>query len=157
MVVKLRNMIGTVHLLVGAMFGAVLPNNETVFVAAFFSHYILDWLPHIDPDTFTEKAKPYSWRQIAVLVTDTISTILFAIVFYLHKERWVPILLGGVAAQIPDLLIPLYRYPILAPLRIFHEMFHWNKERAQHWQWFWAGLATQVVIGGIALRIILLR
>src|SRR5436189_1202106 len=118
-------MLATVHLLTGAMFGATLPNNAVIVIAAIFSHYILDALPHIDPDTFTDQENAYAsynWKQLSVVVIDAISVITFGITLFHYQHLWFPILLGGVAAQLPDLLIPLEKYKWYEPLARFHTM-----------------------------------
>ena len=150
-------MLATVHLLTGAMFGATLPNNAIIVIAAVFSHYLLDALPHIDPDTFIDEDsafQKYSWKQIAVVVIDAISVITFALTLYHYQTRWFPILLGGVAAQLPDLLIPLEKYRWYAPFAHFHTMIHWDKRLAKQWPWFIAGFVSQIGISAIALFVI---
>jgi len=146
-------MLGTVHLLTGAMLGATITEPVSLVALAFFSHYLLDFLPHIDPETFTDRLS-FTWQQTTVLVLDTVSTVLFALIFYLNHDRWTLILLGGLAAQLPDLMIPLQKYEWFTPLRRFHELWHWKKERAEQWGWYVVGLCSQVVVGVMALLVI---
>src|SRR6185369_14350314 len=106
----------------------------------------LDALPHIDPDTFADEKVPYTWKQSAVVIIDTVSVITFAITLFHYQERWFPILLGGFAAQLPDLLIPLEKYKWYEPLARFHTLIHWNKNLAKNWFWYIAGFISQIAI-----------
>lgn len=146
---------GTVHLLFGAALAAFIQHPPLLVVVAFFSHYILDFLPHIDPDTFAEGDKPYSWWQKATLITDGILIVTFLIGFYTLLDRPYVLLLGTLAAQLPDLLIPLESYAFFSPLKRIHDLCHWDKTRARWWSWYIPGLVIPIVISVFSLLIIL--
>jgi hypothetical protein len=136
------------------MFGATLPTNAAIVISAVFSHYLLDALPHIDPDTFAKEKGSYNWKQSIVLVIDAISVITFAFALYHYQERWFPVLLGGVAAQLPDLLIPLEKYDWYAPFAKIHKIIHWDKRQAHNWNWYIAGFISQIAVSAISLALI---
>lgn len=146
---------GVVHLLAGAAIALAIQTPSVMFVTAFFSHYILDLLPHIDPDTFATPDRPYTGRQWAALIIDILLVIGFMAALYVLQEQRPIILLGAIAALLPDLLAPLERYAQFAPLKICHEQFHWNPRRANLWSWYIAGLVTPAAIGIASLTIIL--
>jgi hypothetical protein len=146
---------GTVHLLFGAALAVFLKHPPTLVVAAFFSHYLLDFLPHIDPDTFAEGDKPYSWWQRATLATDAILIITFLIGFYSLIDQPFLLLLGALSAQAPDLLVPLESYAFFSPMKRVHDFFHWDKHRARWWSWYIPGLVLPILISVISLLIIL--
>ncbi len=145
---------GTVHLLVGAAIASVIPNPVGMFIAAFFSHYILDLLPHIDPETFTTHDHPYTGIQKVSLAIDVILVIALLTAMYWLSKNSGYILLGAIAAQLPDLLMPLERYQTFYPLYRMHTIFHWNKDHAKYWDWYIFGLVNPIWIGAGALYII---
>ncbi len=145
---------GTVHLLAGAAIGILIQSPTTMFVVAFFSHYLLDLTPHIDPDTFAAHNKPYTWTQFISLIVDIIVAISFLIALILLWERNIYILVSAIAAQIPDILQPLEQYTLFNPIRRIHRMFHWDIHRARRWDWYVVGLVSPMVISAACLLII---
>lgn len=150
-------MLGTIHLLVGAMIGATLPNNAAIVVVALCSHYILDAVPHIDPGTFRISRSKPSWTQSIILGLDMISMIAFALIFYKHSQLWFPILLGSVVAVLPDFLMPLYRRSFFYPFGAFHDLIHWRKEKARKWSWYLAGIFSQALVSLLAFVVISIK
>ncbi|MBI1834066.1 MAG: hypothetical protein HYR90_04565 [Candidatus Andersenbacteria bacterium] len=145
---------GTVHLLVGAAIATLVPNVPVMVVLAFFSHYILDLIPHLDPDTFADDQHPYTWWQKATLTVDVILVFsLLLALFWLRQEPF-QYLLGAVVGLMPDILTPLESYPAFTPLKKAHELLHWNKRRARWWSWYVPALLLPVVISTGALLII---
>lgn len=147
-------MVATIHLLAGALIGVLVPDESVAIALSFFSHYVLDLLPHIDPLTFTDHRLPHTTKQIIAVTTDTLAVIMLGALLYFTHQRWQPILLCGLAAQLPDFLIPLEKYNWFYPFRRFHEMFHWQPKRAQNWGWYIAGLLTPAIIGVVSLVLI---
>lgn len=139
-------MIGIVHLLTGAAIGALIPDITTAFILAFFSHYLLDWLPHIDPETFARKKLPYTWGQFLALALDVIAVGLVTLLFYAMNENWLPILVAAAAAQLPDWMIPFEKYKFFEPLKRMHSIFHWDSKLAKSWKWYLSGILTQTAI-----------
>lgn len=150
-------MIATVHLLAGAVIGLLVPDKETIVVLALLSHYLLDLLPHIDPGTFTSKKLPFTWTQLIILITDGVAVAAIALLFYFTHKNWTPLLLGGIVALLPDVLMPVEHYWLMDPLRRFHDMFHWEPKLARQWSWYIIGLITPAVIAAASALIIWLR
>lgn len=151
-------MLATVHLLTGAMLGATLPNTAAVVIVSILSHYVLDALPHIDPDTFrNDKTQPYSRTQIAVFAIDAISVLTFLFLFFNYRQQWLPIIIGSLAAQLPDLLMPLEGYTWYAPFAKAHQLCHWNKQKAHLRHWFLIGIVSQVTFSVLALWIMIYK
>ena len=146
---------GTVHLLIGAAFASLIPHQPTMFAAAVFSHYILDLLPHIDAETFADTKKPYTWYQKLSLTLDVVLVAALLVTLFMLRSEPFPFLLGAIAAQLPDLLIPLEQYSIFSPLKRAHYMFHWDKRRAQTRGWYIAGLVVPALVAATALIILL--
>ena len=146
---------GTVHLLVGAAIGITVPNPIAMAGMAFFSHYILDLLPHIDPETFASAKKPYTWIQRISLAIDVMLVAALITVIYLVHDNGASALLGGVIAQLPDMLSPLEKYHAFYPLRRFHEMWHWDRFRAKYWDWYLLGIILPAAVGLIALSVVI--
>lgn len=145
---------GTVHLLVGAAIAATVPSLPLMVVLAFFSHYVLDLLPHLDPETFTDAVNPYTWWQKATLAADVVLVIILLIALWWLRHEPLNFLLGAIVAQLPDLLTPLERYHAFTPLRLMHELFHWDKTRARWWSWYIPALVIPVAVSTGALFII---
>lgn len=147
-------MLATVHMLTGAMIGAELHSNIAIIVVAFLSHYLLDALPHVDPGTFVSEEKPYSYKQTVIIVIDAITMIAFAVLFYHYHHRWLPIVVGGLVAQLPDFLMPLEKYAFFAPFKKIHVFFHWDKTQAMRWRWYILGIGTQTIMSALALWLV---
>lgn len=140
-------MIAVIHMLVGAMCGVLLQSAPGVVVVSFFSHYLLDRVPHIDPETFAKKNIPYSWMQLITLLSDTVLTLVVASLFFLTHKRWALILLGITAALLPDILLPLEKYTFMTPLKRLHQLFHWDTRYAAQRPWYVVGLVAPVIVG----------
>ncbi len=139
-------MLGSIHLLVGALIGLMFSDTEAIVIVAFFSHYILDYIPHIDPATFLRQGRSLARFERYFLYGDAITiAILFTILFF-NKEHWQHLVLGATVAQIPDWLMPLERYPLFSPLRRFHRMCHWNTHNADQWSSFIIGIVNSVAV-----------
>lgn len=146
----------TVHLLTGAALAVLVRQPTALVPLAIFSHYILDLLPHIDPETFAQAKKPYTLRQKLALITDVVLVVSLLTAFYFLRDDGGLVLVGAVAAQLPDLLIPLESYYVMQPLRDMHYTFHWKESRAAQWSWYVAGLAIPVLVSLAALAVIAL-
>lgn len=137
---------GIVHLLAGAAIALLIPNTTVMIVVAFFSHYILDLIPHIDPATFAAKERPYTMVQKIGLIVDIVLVLAFSISLFLLKNTNANVLIGAIAALLPDLLSPLEEYSVFSPLHKIHRMFHWDERRAKYWDWYIAGLVSPILV-----------
>ncbi len=145
---------GTVHLLVGAAIAVLFPHTPTAVVLAFFSHYALDALPHIDPETFADGKAPYSTKQRVGLSVDVVLVLTLLTALFIIRNQSAHILLGAIAAQAPDLLLPLERYHVFAPLKRVHLMLHWNEKWAEEKLWYFIGIFTPITVATVSLLII---
>lgn len=145
---------GIVHLLMGATIGILIPDTLTMFGVAFFSHYILDLIPHIDPATFAAKSRPYTLTQKIGVSVDVILVLALLAMLFLVQDTSVHIFLGIIAAQLPDLLTPLEEYSVFSPLRKIHRLFHWDERRAKYWDWYITGLVSPILVSIACLVVI---
>ncbi len=138
----------------GATIGILIPHTPTMFGLAFFSHYLLDLIPHIDPATFAAKSRPYTITQKIGITVDVVLVLSLLAMLFLVQNTSVHIFLGIVAAQLPDLLTPLEEYSVFAPLRKIHRLFHWDERRANYWDWYIAGLVSPIILSAVCLFVI---
>jgi hypothetical protein len=147
-------MIAVVHLLAGAVIGAYINSPPTIVALAFFSHYLLDLIPHIDPETFAEGHSLSTWTQRLSFVLDITAALVIAWLLLYTHQRWSFVILGSIAGLLPDVAMPLERYGWYKPFRDFHYLCHWNPNRARAWSWYIAGLTAPATIGLASLVII---
>ena len=147
-------MTALIHLLAGVAIGHSIKNAPLVLVAALFSHYLLDRLPHIDPETFTRKDKPYTWLQLGSIFADTLATLLLAFMVFFTQKQWTTLLIGGLSSLLPDLLTPLEKYHFMAPFRRLHELFHWNRRYARQWSWYVVGLLAPLMVAAASTLVL---
>lgn len=145
---------GTIHILFGAALGVLLGDPSAVFVTSFFSHYLLDLLPHVDAETFILKYRKYTWTEFIGLIMDSIAVIVFLAISLWYFGRFNSIILGSIAAQLPDLLMPLEKYRAFEPFQRLHYMFHWNPRRAFQPSWFAIAIIMPVTVGIASLSIL---
>ena len=133
-------MILTTHAVVGAAFSNLFPNNKTLgFIFAFFSHYILDMLPHsdykvegfLDSKTKTIKSIFNNIKALLSLLTiaaDSLAGIVISILIFARDEKsLLTTIIGAIAAMLPDFLQLLYykfkKQPFTS-IQKFHNYFH---------------------------------
>ena len=142
-------MLAVIHALTGAVIGLAFNNLAAVAAISFFLHYVMDLVPHIDPETFASKKQPYTWKQSALLITDCALVVSLVVILYGRQHDWAPVLVGAIASLIPDFLIPLEKYRWFWPLRHFHYMFHWDRRLARQWHGYLAGLIMPTIFAAI--------
>ncbi|OGY31021.1 MAG: hypothetical protein A3C02_02220 [Candidatus Andersenbacteria bacterium RIFCSPHIGHO2_02_FULL_45_11] len=145
---------GIVHLLAGAAIGALIPNTFVMMIVAFFSHYLLDFIPHIDPATFAAKERPYTVIQKIGLSVDVVLVFAFIISLFLVKNTNANIFIGAITALLTDILSPLEEYSVFAPLHKIHRFFHWDERRAKYWDWYITGLVSPIAVSAICVFIL---
>lgn len=98
-------MTATNHMLAGAVMAAGLHHPLLVFPAAFFSHFLLDALPHFgvhEHDTAVRNRHPL-FRYILAIDIMMALAMLAVVPFALGKGvSWVVVALGMLFAWIPD-------------------------------------------------------
>lgn len=144
----------SVHLLAGAAIAVLVPHTPTALVLAFFSHYLLDMVPHIDPETFADGKTPYNIKQRIGLIADIVLVITLFTALFIIQKRSVHVLLGAIAAQVPDLLMPLERYRVMWPLKRIHLLLHWNGQWATERSWYLVGIFAPITVAVFSLFII---
>ncbi|KKR05412.1 MAG: hypothetical protein UT33_C0011G0123 [Candidatus Peregrinibacteria bacterium GW2011_GWC2_39_14] len=101
-------MLGTVHMLTGAVIGKVVEKPELIIPIAFLSHFVLDAIPHYD-----FKIKDYSKNgitrknigEILIVSIEPISGIILTVALaYQNPNLFYPIMLGATFASSPDIL-----------------------------------------------------
>ena len=148
-------MLGIVHLLFGAALGGVISTPSVAFVAALFSHYLLDLLPHLDPETFVLTYRKYTWIEFIFLLLDITAVIATLIILYVWYGVNNSIVIASIAAQLPDWFMPLEKYNFFSPFHKMHTMFHWEPRRASHWSWYIAGIVLPLTVGAVSLTVLL--
>jgi hypothetical protein len=98
-------MILTVHALVGAAITSQIKITWLGWILAFFSHFILDLIPHRD---YALKGIGLGWKNksfwlVVLKVTiDLTAAFIFIIIFNGHKGNLANILIGGFFGMLPD-------------------------------------------------------
>lgn len=110
------------HTLTGAVIGAKISNPYLVIIISFFSHIILDSIPHVNLD-FPRKADP---KQILKTMPDVIPSIgIYFLFLFFFPQHWVNITLGVTFAIIMDFVTLFELIPaldkFLAKFYHFHE------------------------------------
>ena len=144
----------TPHFLIGATLAATTASPLVAFLLGFFSHFVLDALPHFDPGTFHknkigENENWPAWIYLFILIEFIVTVTGF---FLLFGQRPDFILIcygaiGGIAVDIIDNNPSrfLRKFPVFKQLHWFHEKIHFN---LPHKLWFW-GIPIQLIfIGG---------
>ena len=149
-------MLATCHLLAGVAIAASPENPSLTLPAAFFSHFVLDAMPHLESTTFSNQHKGVDYypnkKEVFWAVVDVIVGIIIVIGLYL-KTKNPFILFGAFLAVLPDLVlnIPswyrLRRLPILKYLYRFHDKIHFNV-KPKYWYW---GIPLQLILLGAIL------
>lgn len=87
----------TPHAIVGAGIGLAFKNPWLVVPTALASHFLLDTIPHWDPDLDKmREALPF------IIPDAVVASILVAVTAYIHPGHVYSIALGSVVALIPD-------------------------------------------------------
>ena len=148
-------MLVTSHLLVGAVIGSLFSSWPPVVVIAFFSHFVLDAIPHTESSTFRPIAERSSIKKIDYLIAliDFIfGFLILGLIFFRKGDYFLPFL-GAIFAIVPDLdnLSFLYRYfqnlPIFKQLYQVHIFLHFDL-KTKYWP---IGIVTQLIIIGVVI------
>ena len=100
-------MILTCHLLAGAAIAAGIPNFALGLLLAFLSHYFLDLIPHREysvGNIFEKRWRKSRFDFLKAFLDFSLGVLL---IFILSKN-FIPALLGGLSALLPDGLVLLY-------------------------------------------------
>jgi len=134
-------MIITPHMLVGAAIGAQTSNIWAAFSFGFLSHFLLDALPHWDYLRKIDISKSSHRRKMGFdLILGTVSVLIFV---WFYPENFLFLIVGALAALIPDCIQYLYytfNISWLERISWFHEKVHWKQVS------FWPGLPFMLVV-----------
>lgn len=154
-------MYSTVHVAAGAALGSLTTSAPLAFSIGVLSHFLLDRIPHNDPDFPKGKAR----RELLVhpAVRQFLLMAAIDLVFAATLMVWVlralprfprPSLIGGALGGIlPDAFFALsfiIPHPWFKWYNRFHEHVHFNEEKTPIP--LIAGIATQIFVFALALR-----
>lgn len=108
------------HVIAGAAVGSLAPNLPVAIAVGFFSHFVLDFIPHWDP-LFDKNPKRFSRNKLIFIFLLAVDLgISFAILVYLFEHP--QMFLGGIAGILPDvdnfLQYKLRGFPLLSKIGI---------------------------------------
>ena len=144
-------MVITPHALVGASLATAAQSLPLAFLLGFFSHFVADAIPHLDPGTFFEDANQ-KW-PIWVYIYAFSEIIIFPIIFYIlfHHRSDFTILcvgaLGGITVDLVDSNPFVYfwrNWPVFAQIHWLHHKTHFYI-KSKYWYW---GLMTELIVTG---------
>ncbi len=151
-------MLGTPHLLAGAAIGKVLRRPWLAWPAAFLSHFLLDYAPHLDSHALFGRPTGVTGPEAAMGIIDGVVGI--GLVLWLARGQPARRVMLGAAtfAIVMDVLdnaLPWgawFRvWPRTAWLSAFHHGFQHNLAPA-HWP---LGVVTQMTVVALALWVCL--
>jgi hypothetical protein len=131
-------MILTTHAIVGGALASLLPSHPVAaFAAGFASHFIIDAIPHWDYPLQSISVAPGQrnrlrldkplLQDVALIGFDACAGLAFAVGLFATPVTIAVIVLGAVAAMLPDPLQfvhSLYPHEPLASLQAFHRRIH---------------------------------
>lgn len=128
----------TIHAAAGAVIGNSMPNPILAFALGFVSHFVLDRIPHFDPnlDTTTEKnfqfTKPVTQTAIIAFIDTAFTAILaFMLIDKFHAQP-VNTLCAMAGAILPDYLVGfsiLIKNKYLSAFYRFHNFCHFDEKK----------------------------
>lgn len=130
-----------------------MPNPILAFALGFFSHFVLDRIPHIDPDldTTTEKNFQFTKPVIQTMIIAIIDTSIVAgLALYLTTVPSInPVntICGMAGSILPDYLVGfsvLIKNTYLKKFEKFHQLCHFDEKKLPI-PWY-AGSLTQITL-----------
>lgn len=139
------------HILVGAAIGSQTDNLPAVVGLSFASHFVLDFLPHIDQGLEID-GQGLKWVTKYFLAGIDIFASLFIIILILMGRPELhqpPIILGAVTALLVDIIfnVPFWNWWFrktrpFSVIHNFHEMIHKPLQKYQ----YSIGIPLQIII-----------
>ena len=140
------------HATFGAIIGRAAPDPVSAFFLAFFSHFLLDIIPHGDADLYKDykrgnKVKlALSYTMIDAIVT---AYVVVAIAQARLFDSGLNVAAGIVGGLLPDLLVGVYEITKTQWLKKFHEIhffFHNMFVNRYRDVSFMTGVAYQLIV-----------
>ncbi len=158
-------MILLVHLLLGALIGQKIPNLFLAIILAFLSHYLLDFIPHMEYEV--KNIVGARWKKsLPDLIKVFLDFISGIILIFIFSKNWPIIYVCAFFAILPDglsLLNMLTKNKFLRAHSAFHQgKIHFLKDnppppkasaRQRKISRFWR-VFSQVVIAAICLMLL---
>jgi len=158
-------MILSTHAIVGGAIASLFPSHPALVVAAgFASHFAIDAIPHWDYPLQAISVRPAAgsaalnldrrlWGDLSLIALDACAGLALAIWLFVTPATMGAILLGAVAAMVPDplqVVHALYPREPLKSLQRFHQWIH--SKRTLSWP---LGASSQAIfaafVSGIAI------
>lgn len=153
------------HFLVGAAIAANSPNPFVGFVLAFFSHFLLDRIPHSEysidalkqiKTTGIKYCMPI-FRRVALDIASGLIVLVLAVTLNTHHVLLIQAAIGGFFGILPDGLSMLFFLKrdkglfasLLKLFYVIHRRIHFSKEKGP--PPFRIGLSTQTIAILLAL------
>jgi hypothetical protein len=147
-------MILSTHAIVGGAIASLFPTNPVVAMAAgFASHFVIDAIPHWDYPLRSISLGPGARNQltlrgprlldIALIAFDGCAGLALAVIFFATPDTVWVIVLGALAAMLPDplqFLYTVYPHGPLKSLQRFHGWMH-----TKHQIGALVGISSQIV------------
>ncbi|MDD5109982.1 MAG: hypothetical protein PHI63_02075 [Patescibacteria group bacterium] len=154
-------MYSTVHVATGAALGSFTSNAPLAFGIGMLSHFLLDRIPHNDPDFPKGKTRrellvhPAVHRFLVIAAIDMAITVLMMtwILTTLPHFPRLPLISGAIGGMLPDVLFVIsfaVSHPWLKWYNRFHENIHFDEKKIR--MSLITGFATQIFVLALALR-----
>jgi len=141
----------TPHFLAGAAVATTTNNLPLAFLLGFFSHFLLDALPHVDPGTFLGRDEKKSWPAWLYALVFIEFIIVITLFFWLFGNRpdFITLGVGGLGGITMDIIDSqplrfLCRLPLLKQIHWLHHKTHYYLPRDK---WY-LGLPSQIIVIG---------
>ncbi len=144
-------MTATNHALTGALIGLAVSNTAVALPVAFFSHFLLDSLPHFG---FTDLKRRDRLFGI-MLFSDFMLCVILVLLLFLSHDNWIIVSLAAFLATSPDFMwMPDYvRETLGKPQKgitnvymMFHSKIQWYQKPQGAWLESVYGLGAVVLL-----------
>ena len=158
-------MILSTHAIVGGAIASLFPSHPVlVAIAGFASHFAIDAIPHWDYPLQVISLRPAAdsralnldrrlWVDLTLIALDACAGLAIAIWLFATPATIGTILLGAVAAMVPDPLQVVHALYPREPLKSLQRFHHWiHAKRKLSWM---LGASSQAIfaaaVSGIAI------
>jgi hypothetical protein len=153
-------MIAINHTLTGAAIGSVSDNIPLVIVLSIASHFVLDFLPHVDQGADRnerERFRPLIKYSLAAFDVFISLIIIILLIYFKSSLNGLSVFIGALSALSIDLIfnVPFWEKKVASvwPLNKIYD-FH-NKLHGPFKKYEWWGIPIQILLVIICLWVIL--